>query len=73
MALHLVGETIDKTRGHRQAGAGELVQLMRGIYIDAGDDISGMPSASPNTSTPRLTCRGRVPSSSGRPRTGACF
>jgi serine/threonine-protein kinase HipA len=39
MALHLVGETIDKTRGHRQAEAGELVQLMRGIYIDAGDDI----------------------------------
>ncbi|HXB71399.1 MAG TPA: HipA domain-containing protein [Candidatus Acidoferrales bacterium] len=39
MALHLVGETIDKTRGHRQAEAGDLVQLMRGIYIDAGDDI----------------------------------
>ena len=39
MALHLVGETIDKTRGHRQAEAGQLVQLMRGIYIDAGDDI----------------------------------
>lgn len=39
MPLHLVGETIDKTRGHRQAEAGKLVQLMRGIYIDAGDDI----------------------------------
>jgi len=39
MALHLVGETIDKTRGHRQAEAGQLVQLMRGIYIDAADDI----------------------------------
>jgi serine/threonine-protein kinase HipA len=35
--IHLVGETIDKTRGHRQAEAGQLVQLMRGIYIDADD------------------------------------
>jgi len=39
MALHLVGETIDKTRGHRQAESGQLVHLMRGIYSDAGDDI----------------------------------
>jgi serine/threonine-protein kinase HipA len=39
MTLYLVGETIDKTRGHRQAEAGQLVHLMRGIYIDAGDDI----------------------------------
>lgn len=39
MALRLVGESIDKSRGHRQAKAGQLVQLMRGIYIDAGDDI----------------------------------
>src|SRR5260370_14545143 len=39
MPLHLIGETMDKTRGHRQAESGQLVQLMRGIYIDAGDDI----------------------------------
>lgn len=39
MPLHLVGENIDKTRGHRQAEAGKLVQLMRGIYVDADDDI----------------------------------
>src|SRR5258707_3481846 len=39
MPLHLVGETMDKTRCHRQAESGQLVQLMRGIYIDAGDDI----------------------------------
>ena len=39
MAIHLVGETIDKTRSHAQAEAGRLVQLMRGIYVDAGDDI----------------------------------
>lgn len=39
MALHLVGETIDKTRSHYQAETGKLVQLMRGIYVDAADDI----------------------------------
>ncbi len=37
--LHLVGETIDKTRSHYLAGTGKLVQLMRGIYVDAQDDI----------------------------------
>src|SRR6266852_2548852 len=39
MALHLVGETIDKDRSHYLAETGKLVQLMRGIYVDAGDDI----------------------------------
>ncbi|HEY5082231.1 MAG TPA: HipA domain-containing protein [Bauldia sp.] len=39
MALFLVGENIDKNRGHYQAETGKLVQLMRGIYIDATDDI----------------------------------
>ncbi len=39
MPLHLVGENIDKMRAHRQAAAGKLVQLMRGIYVDAEDDI----------------------------------
>lgn len=39
MPLHLVGETIDKTRSHYLAEKGSLVQLMRGIYVDAGDDI----------------------------------
>lgn len=37
--LHLVGETIDKTRSHYLAETGKLVQLMRGIYVDAADDI----------------------------------
>jgi phosphate transport system substrate-binding protein len=32
MALHLVGETIDKTRSHYRAETGKLIQLMRGIY-----------------------------------------
>jgi serine/threonine-protein kinase HipA len=39
MAIHLVGETIDKARAHSQAEAGKLAQLMRGIYVDAADDI----------------------------------
>ncbi|MGJ7580430.1 type II toxin-antitoxin system HipA family toxin [Variovorax sp. RHLX14] len=38
MALYLVGETIDKTRSHYLAETGKLLQLMRGIYVDAGDD-----------------------------------
>lgn len=39
MPLLLVGETIDKTRSHYLAKVGKIVQLMRGIYVDAGDDI----------------------------------
>jgi serine/threonine-protein kinase HipA len=39
MTLHLVGETIDKTRSHYLAETGKIVQLMRGIYVDATDDI----------------------------------
>ena len=39
MPLQLVGETIDKSRSHYLAETGKLVQLMRGIYVDAADDI----------------------------------
>ena len=39
MPLHLVGETIDKTRSHYLAETGKLIQLMRGIYVDTADDI----------------------------------
>ncbi|MEZ5447346.1 MAG: HipA domain-containing protein [Gammaproteobacteria bacterium] len=39
MSLHLVGETLDKTRSHYLAERGKLVQLMRGIYVNADDDI----------------------------------
>jgi serine/threonine-protein kinase HipA len=39
MALHLVGENLDKTRSHYRAETGKLVRLMRGIYVDADDDI----------------------------------
>jgi serine/threonine-protein kinase HipA len=38
MALYLVGETIDKAKAHYQARAGKLLQLMRGIYVDADDN-----------------------------------
>src|SRR6266852_4215713 len=41
MALHLVGETLDKARSHYLADTGKLVQLVRGVYLDAGDDIDG--------------------------------
>lgn len=39
MPLHLVGENIDKTRSHYGAERGTLVQLVRGVYVDAKDDI----------------------------------
>lgn len=39
MGIHLVGETIDKARSHYLAETGKLVQLMRGIYVDAAEDI----------------------------------
>lgn len=42
MSLHLVGETIDKTRSHYRAETGKLVKLMRGIYVDADDDADAM-------------------------------
>ena len=38
MALHLVGETIDAKRAHRCARAGELTQLVRGVYVETGSD-----------------------------------
>lgn len=39
MALHLVGETIDRAKAHAAAQAGEMISPWRGIYIDATDDI----------------------------------
>lgn len=41
MSLHLVGETIDPKRAHLRAQAGELVQLVRGVYVDQYGDIDG--------------------------------
>ncbi|GAB4359473.1 MAG: hypothetical protein Kow0026_21050 [Oricola sp.] len=37
--IYLIGENLDKTRAHYQAETGKIVQLMRGIYADAADDI----------------------------------
>ena len=39
MALHLVGETLDRHRAFAGAQAGTLVSVFRGIYVDANDDI----------------------------------
>jgi serine/threonine-protein kinase HipA len=42
LALHLVGETIDARRAHLAAQAGALVQLVRGVYIDAIADVDAV-------------------------------
>jgi len=42
MPLHLVGENLDKKRSHKQAESGKLVRLMRGIYVDADDDVESV-------------------------------
>jgi serine/threonine-protein kinase HipA len=42
MSLYLVGENIDKKRGHYRAETGKLVQLVRGIYVDLDDDVDTM-------------------------------
>lgn len=39
MAIHLVGETIDARRAHQRAQADELIQLVRGVYVDQGGDV----------------------------------
>jgi serine/threonine-protein kinase HipA len=39
MALYLVGENLDKARSHYRAETGKLVQLHRGVYVDADEDI----------------------------------
>ena len=38
MTVHLVGETIDAKRPHQRAQAGELIQLVRGVYVDDDAD-----------------------------------
>ena len=39
MQIHLVGETIDAKRAHQRAQAGELIQLVRGVYVDQDADV----------------------------------
>ena len=38
MAIYLVGETIDAKRGHQRAQGGELIPLVRGVYVDHDGD-----------------------------------
>ena len=38
MAIHLVGETIDAKRAHQRAQSGELIPLVRGVYVDHDGD-----------------------------------
>ena len=75
MPLQLVGETIDKTRSHYLAETGKLVQLMRGIYVDADDDMIRPSSATLSglaaTSIPMLTSRRPAPFCWDRPATVA--
>src|SRR3977135_2447282 len=42
MALHLVGETIDAKRAHGRAQQGELVQLIRGVYLERADPADAL-------------------------------
>lgn len=38
MPIHLVGETIDAKRAHQRAQARELIQLVRGVYVEHDAD-----------------------------------
>ncbi len=40
--LHLVGETVDKHRVQYGVETGRLVQIMRGIYVDAEADVNAV-------------------------------
>lgn len=42
MPLHLVGETTDKAKAFQQADKGLWLQLVRGIYVDATDDVDAV-------------------------------
>ncbi len=39
MSIHLVGETIDAKQAHLRAQAGELISLIRGVYVAQGVDV----------------------------------
>ena len=38
VAIYLVGETIDAKRAHQRAQSGELIPLVRGVYVDRDGD-----------------------------------
>ena len=39
MTIHLVGETIDAKQAHLRAQAGDLTQLVRGVYVAQDEDV----------------------------------
>ncbi len=39
VSIHLVGETIDAKQAHLRAQAGELIPLIRGVYVARGVDV----------------------------------
>ncbi|MFN0070501.1 MAG: type II toxin-antitoxin system HipA family toxin [Chloroflexota bacterium] len=39
MSVHLVGENIDAKRAHLRAQSGELIPLVRGVYVDHNGDV----------------------------------
>lgn len=42
VTLQLVGETINAKRAHQDTQAGDLIQLMRGIYVDRNADAAAV-------------------------------
>jgi serine/threonine-protein kinase HipA len=42
MAIHLVGETIDAKQAHQRAQSGELIPLVRGVYVDHNGDAEAV-------------------------------
>ena len=72
MALHLVGETINKTSSHYRSQTGKLVQLMSMPAVTSKPPSSGTRSVSRSTSTPERICQVRA-RSWGLPRMDACF
>lgn len=40
--LYLVGENLDKDRAYYLAETGRIMQLMRGIYVDAAEDVDAV-------------------------------
>ncbi len=40
--LYLVGENLNNASAHYRAKTGQIVQLMRGIYADADEDVEGV-------------------------------
>ncbi len=72
----LSGETADAKQAHLRAQGGDLIQLVRGVYVDAGDDVEAtVPVIAVRmraASIRQPVCPRRAPSSSDRRRTDGC-